>query len=192
MRTFIAIEINPELKDRLVHERERLRRQLAGARIRWVQPQGMHLTLKFLGEIEAGRVEAIAAQMELLAGRYAPFAIRLQSLGAFPNLRRPRVLWVGVQAPPVLAALRADLERCLEGLGFVRERRPFHPHITLGRVRDSGGDRVDWAAALAIGAQEPLGEQRVEALALFRSELRPTGAVYTCLSAAPLRGHHET
>jgi 2'-5' RNA ligase len=192
VRAFIAIELIPELKEQLIRQREHLRRELAGTRVSWVRPQGMHLTLKFLGEIEEGQVAPIGEQMALLGERFPPFEMQLTALGAFPNMRRPRVVWVGVEAPPALAALQADLERALKKLGFAAERRPFHPHITLGRVRDAGGGRVDWEAALARAGEAALGGQRVEGFCLFRSQLQPTGAVYTRLREVALRGSHES
>ena len=156
--------------------------------VRPVRAENAHLTLKFLGEVSADRVEDVLASMRLAAARSAPFGLRSGNLGAFPNADAPRVLWLGVEGEiAALRRLRDDLEAALAAVGFPRDRRGFSPHVTAARVRD----RVSAAAAKrlmnASSAVRPTPvEFAVERLSLMRSDTRPGGAVYTRLGEAEL------
>lgn len=175
MRAFIAIDLEPGLKTALEELIRALKR--TGADIRWAQAGAMHLTLKFLGEIDEGQVASVHKALEAVAVRHSPFPLRLGGTGAFPGAERPRVLWVGFGEEPKLAALQADLESELESEGFAREERPFHPHLTLGRVK--GPARVREAMKeLENRHEEALGSMTVRRIALFESRLRPEGAEY--------------
>lgn len=175
MRAFIAIDLEPELKSAL----EALLRRLEATRaeVRWARPGGIHLTLKFLGEIDEPQAARVMAALEGVARRHRSFGLRLEGTGAFPTERSPRVLWAGVAAEPGLAEMQDDLERALEGLGFPRETRPFKPHLTLGRVK--GRARLDRALAeLEAHRRDDLGGMVVRKVALFESRLHPQGAEY--------------
>jgi 2'-5' RNA ligase len=181
MRTFIAIDLDSRLKKRLEFLVEELGRIPDSRSVRWVGPAGMHLTVKFLGEISEEQAARISSVLETIAHRHKAFDLILESTGAFPPGRRsPRVLWVGVVPAPPLLALQADIEGEMEKLGFVRENRPFHPHLTLGRVKFP--TRLDLLIQ-EMGKREArrFGEMQVERVTFFQSTLRPSGAEYTVL-----------
>ncbi len=183
MRTFIAIDLSPVLKDRLLELVAVLRRTRAD--VKWIDGHAMHLTLKFLGEIDPGRVPEIVGTMNTVAARHAKLALGLRGTGAFPNLRSPRVLWAGVVENAALAALQADLDSELARLGFPKEDRAFHPHLTLGRVK--GPARVREAAAeLEKRSGDNFGEMTADTLTFFESVLNPGGAEYKVIGEARL------
>ena len=190
VRSFIAVELPSAARD-AVERVMRVLRATAGDGVRWVRPEGIHLTLKFLGDIDVDSVPAISMALDRCAASAAPFELFLEGVGVFPNARRPRVVWVGLGgALESLQGLQQSVERELEALGFARERRAFTPHLTLGRVRDGASAQQGRALSEAIaGASvQPGVELPVRELALTKSDLRPTGAVYTRLHAARL-GH---
>ncbi len=186
MRLFVAINLPPGERDRLQRAAGLLR--TARLPVRWVQSDALHLTLKFLGEVPEARAGDIERALDRVAGAFAPLDLELRGVGGFPNLSNPRVVWVGVQAPPELARLAADVEDALAELGFPREGRPFTAHLTLGRAeRDARAsafrDMVRLAAEFDF-----VGQVRVESVDLMRSHLSPRGARYERLHAAPLTG----
>jgi 2'-5' RNA ligase len=183
MRAFIAIEIPPEVKAALADCRAELQRLPAEAA--WTRPGNIHLTLKFLGEVPERSQGTIGEAMREAAAGAAQLRLELAGLGAFPNLRRPRVLWAGL-AGEVEAArlLQAKLEKLLEGAGFPPEERAFAPHLTLARLR-SVGDAKAWAQAVETYRLPPLTFE-ADRIVLFKSELHPAGARYTELAAARL------
>lgn len=174
MRTFIAIELNDELRFAL--ERIISRVERTGADIKWVRPRSMHLTLKFLGEIDPG--EGLAKVETALAGivqEHAGFNLALEGTGVFPPSGRPRVFWAGLEDKPELRSLQSDLETALAGLGFPVEKRGFTPHLTLGRVRGPAGSS-EAAEALEKCNGAVTGTLRVDKIVLFESILKPQGA----------------
>ena len=191
LRTFIAIELDEPLRHALGVAQNRLKRQTPPGSVKWVAPDGIHLTLKFLGDTPAGRIAEIAGALRVACTRYAPFEVSVEGRGCFPNFRRPRVVWVAVRdRTQTLAPLQEAIERHVAPLGFPTEARGFSPHLTLGRIARN----ADSTAAAAVGQAvensvvEQIGVQRVAAVSLIKSELRPTGAVYTILASAPLTG----
>ena len=182
MRTFVAIAFPEEVRDRLWAAAAPLREPDWG--IRWVGPERLHLTLEFIGEIEEARADEFGRALDRAAEGIAPFAVRLGGIGAFPSLDRPRVLWIGVEAPPALEALHRAVEEGLSALGVNPDDRAFHPHVTLGRVKRGRPTGVGEVAA-AIDHEERC---RVGELELMRSRLRPTGAEYSTVSAHALGG----
>jgi RNA 2',3'-cyclic 3'-phosphodiesterase len=169
------------VRARLAAEVERLR-PLARD-VAWVGRDNFHLTLKFLGGVEPGRLDAITAALAEVGRAHRPFELGVSDLGAFPSRSRPRVLWAGVdEGAAAAAALAVDVDHALSSLGFEREGRAFSAHVTLGRVRSPRPDRR-LAEALHGDAY---GGQRVEHVSLVRSELSPRGARYTELAALPL------
>ena len=188
-RAFVALCLDEPIRATVTAEIERLR-PLSRA-VAWVPPQNLHLTLKFLGEQTDGRLaEAVLALEEAAAGR-AAFAITLHGLGAFPGMERARVLWVGVAEGALeVRALQSQVEAVLERRGFTRESRPWHPHLTIGRVFDPRRWRRDTSPALresiARAAAMGFGTLGVARVALMRSDLSPSGARYSELCSVSL------
>jgi len=183
MRAFVAIELTPELKSTLADLVRRLQRINRGG-IGWVRETGMHLTLKFLGEIEEIRAGAVGTAMDEAASATRPLPLEVRGTGYFPGGRSPRVLWAGFSPAPELDALQARLEAGLEALGFERESRPFHPHLTLGRVRSAAGIR-DILTELDLRRQTSFGTMTAARIVLVRSVLKPSGAEYSVLKESP-------
>lgn len=189
MRAFIAIDLSGSLRQKLAAHSQKLQSRLPSHAIRWARPEAIHLTLKFLGEVETTRLETVEGILTQVANRWTKFSFLVEGFGCFPNVARPRVIWVGVrEASGTLERLQTDVESEMARIGFVSEGRRFHPHLTLGRVRDRASK--DQREAISRGLSEieavAIGEQTVEAVTLFRSDLRPSGAVYTPLLIAPL------
>lgn len=150
----------------------------AGLPVRWVREDGVHLTIKFLGEQPPTRESEIAAALGEVALRSRPFSLALQGLGAFPDLRRPRVIWAGLEPVPALELLQHDIEETLAGLGFEPDARPFHPHVTLGRSK-VGARRDAFKSLEALVESQPVrGDFGVEHVVLMESQLTPAGARY--------------
>ena len=189
LRTFIAIDLSPELRAALGGLQDRLRGDLGGRGVRWVQPQGIHLTLKFLGDTPQGQVDEIQRALARAAAAVEPFAISAGGVGCFPNTRQPRVVWVGLEeATGALLRLRNAVESEVAPLGFPTEKRAFQAHLTLGRVqRDASTAEVRRVGqVVAATTTGRLGEMAVAAVSTIKSDLRPTGAVYTTLFEATL------
>lgn len=184
-RTFIAAPLAPPVIQALDTLQTQLKRACPHRTVRWVPADHIHLTLHFLGDILPSRVDPVKAALQVVARNVPPFAFEAKGLGAFPNLSRPRVIWVGVQDETSwLALLHEAVNEAMTRLGFERERRRFSPHLTLGRVQR----RASRAEAQSIGEVieathvDTLGANPVETLVLFRSILQPTGAEYTPLA----------
>jgi len=185
MRTFIAIDLDPEIKKALADFLSRLKKN-GPKNISWVQEKGMHLTLKFLGEIEDAQAAPIVELLGRISGKYERFPMVIRGTGYFPpNPRYLRVIWVGAEDQPVLLTVQREIESELEKLGFPREKRAFHPHLTLGRVRAPVGLNPV-LEELQKNKDTLFGEMRVRKITFFRSQLRPTGAEYTVLAEADL------
>lgn len=189
MRSFVAIEIPESLKANLDRSVEALRSGIRDDLVRWVRPSAMHLTLKYLGEIEQPQVHAVEEILDQVAEGFSRFALKIAGFGCFPNRKRPRVLWVGIDpAGGVLLQLQAELASRLEQIGFESDRRDYHPHMTIGRMRNgmtAAESRLisGWAQEAQIGTT---GRFEVESIGLIRSVLKPSGAVYTHLHRARL------
>lgn len=182
LRSFIAVDLDEPVCAAL----RRLLEQFAQlqSEVRWVRPQGLHMTLKFLGSVEAPRLQEVRTALAAgLAGR-AALQVRTHGLGAFPTLRRPRVLWVGPEGDG-LSELAATVETVTGRLGFESEQRAFAPHITLGRVNGMRGwSRVE--EVFKAHLSDDFGSSTVDTVTMYRSTLRPDGAVYTPLWTIPL------
>jgi 2'-5' RNA ligase len=190
LRTFIAIELDQAVKSELLHLQARLRDQLSPRSVRWVQPEGIHLTLKFLGDTPLDRVEAVQAALALAAAEVEPFAFTVGGLGCFPNSRQPRVVWVGLQEPTgALLRLHKAVEAHVAPLGFPTEKRPFSPHLTLGRVqRYASNSEVREVGQVVVATTVgTLCEMAANVVSYIKSDLRPSGAVYTTLAEARLQ-----
>lgn len=182
VRAFIAIELPEDLKGVLAATQQEL--GLLGARVRWGSRETLHLTLKFLGDVERVQLVEVARAVEEVAAGWSPWEAELVGLGWFPPRAKPRVIWAGVGVGGQLVIELAEaVERALEPLGFSGERRRFHPHVTLGRVR-SAGDVSALTAALQAGADRRFGAFEVDGVITFESELRPEGPVHTVVATA--------
>lgn len=184
MRAFIAIELAEDMRAALAQKQERLRAVCAhNQEIRWTRPEGWHLTLKFLGELSVERAQEVIAALHTLRG-LEKFAVEVKGFGFFPDARRPRVLWAGIEAPPALAELAERIEAAVQKLGFSREERPFRPHLTLARFRTPRPEPT-LEAALREANSLSLGHSEVSEFFLFESRLRPGGAEYRKVAQFP-------
>jgi RNA 2',3'-cyclic 3'-phosphodiesterase len=188
IRSFIAIPLSSEIQAKLTQISTDLQNQLKGTPLRWVPVDNMHLTLKFLGEVSTANLEMLKMTLQGEVAGHNPFEISVGGLGAFPNLRRPRVLWVNVQAPAELAAVQRGIEMQMARLGYPPEDRPFHAHLTLSRVGRTASPQdmqkiCDVISKCKVGF---LGATRVLTINLYKSDLQPGGAFYTCLQKAAL------
>ncbi len=189
LRAFIASELPAALQDSVHSATADLRKTLGDGLIRWVPAHNVHLTLKFLGDVSTSSLELIKQMMVTEAAQFAAFDVQVEGLGCYPNVRRPRVLWVGLTAPAELASLQRAIEAASARLGYESEERDFSPHLTIGRVRQnaSSGDVHKIRTAMEGCRISSLGGTRVDAIHLFKSELRPEGSIYTKLFSAPLQ-----
>ena len=186
IRTFIAVGVPAAARRDLADAAGQLRAHMSPA-VRWAAPDGMHLTLKFLGNIAPALAGPLLSALSDTARETAPFELRLAGLGVFPHPRRPRVLWAGIAGDTdALAALQQAVEEASIGLGFIPESRPFAPHITLGRVRQNAEAWVLRLVGEAIAAAPPLppSSWTVDAIQLMQSVPTPGGMRYIELGAA--------
>jgi RNA 2',3'-cyclic 3'-phosphodiesterase len=184
MRLFIAVNLPAAVRDAIYAEAEPLRG--ATTAIRWVSPAALHVTLKFLGEQDESLVIPLRDALESVVPAHAAIFARTTDVGAFPNFRRPRVVWVGMTSERALQSLAGDIDRALTPLGIPREARAFQAHLTLGRVKGELGPTQ--ATALAAAAKSCRGsrELAVRTVDLMQSELGPGGSRYSVLAAVPL------
>jgi 2'-5' RNA ligase len=195
IRTFIAIELPAEIKRALTDAQADLKRERAARYVRWVAPDGIHLTLKFLGDVERVRLPEITRVLADVCAHYPPLHLHLASLGAFPNTRRPNNLWVGVTGDTdTLARLATEIEDALAHLGFEREGRAFSPHLTLGRVKKEarGADQQFVGEMVKASQISPNGNFRAGVVSLMQSVLKPSGAEYTQLAEFALGQNNPT
>ncbi len=188
LRAFLAAEIPSHLQDAIQTATAGLRQSLAGDLVRWVPPRNIHLTLKFLGDVSPSSLDLIQHMLQIEAGHYQPFDVAIEGFGSYPSTRRPRILWVGLHAPASLASLQRDLEAASARLGYPSEEREFSPHLTIGRVRQNAtATELQKIRAEVERTQiSSLGTTHVDTLHLFKSDLLPSGSVYTRLFSAPL------
>jgi len=184
IRTFIAIEIPESIKSRIGRLQEQLRR--IEAKVSWTKPANVHLTLKFLGYVEASAIERINEAVKRAASEISPFNLEVGGAGCFPSSRNPRVLYVGLpDLPEQLKLLQSNIETEFEREGFPKETRRFSPHLTIGRLRTSQN-----ATTLAEALQATGFENKtfvVREIIVMRSDLKPTGSIYTPQSVINLR-----
>jgi 2'-5' RNA ligase len=184
IRSFIAIDFPEETRKALEYIQRELKQ--CGAGVRWVKPTSIHLTLKFLGNIQPAQVEDIARTVAQEIRDQSSITLRPTGLGAFPSLRKPRVIWIGMEGEVQrLNEIQVRVDNALEPLGFVREKRGFRPHLTLGRVKDRRNRQALTAAMTELEIPE-FDSFDVTEIILYKSDLRPTGAIYTQLHRMPL------
>jgi 2'-5' RNA ligase len=179
VRVFVALDVPEEVRAALREVIARLRE--TGGRARWVRTEGMHITLKFIGETPEATIPPIR---DALAGLRSPSPVEMtfRGLGFFPDARRPRVFWAGIESSPNLAEIAAGVERALEPLGFPREARAFHAHLTLARLEAGAGAGQLREAVERLGAAD-FGVARAAEFYLYQSVLKPSGAEYTRLAS---------
>jgi 2'-5' RNA ligase len=182
IRAFIAIHLPADVQEVLSAVSHELAPRVPDRAVTWVQPGRIHLTLRFLGDTPADRLGELASMLDTVSAQHRPFRLQLGRLGAFPNERRPRVVWVGLDGDVQrAAALQKALDAALLPLGWQPEGKPFSPHLTLGRVkRDNDQIRLPWGKGVAPASFT------VEAIYLMESQLRPQGPLYTVRHASAL------
>jgi len=189
IRSFIAIELPQNVKNglaKLISELEKTEHPF----VKWANPEGVHLTLKFLGNIPFKQVDEISKAIQEAAQGVLPSHLEVSGLGAFPNLKQPRVLWVGIKGEiDNLLSLQQNIDSTLAPLGFVAEKRPFTPHLTLARLREraSPGERKSFGQLVMSTSFESSYSLDVETISLMRSQLTLEGAIYTRLFAVKLQ-----
>ena len=188
LRTFIAVDIPRPIQGTLQQKINDLRKAIGDSCVRWVKADTIHLTLKFLGDVSPANVEILTQMLRTEAESCQPFDITISGLGSFPNSKRARVLFIGIQAPAGLEALQRGIESAAERLGYESEGRPFSPHLTIGRVRQeaSSSDLQRIRRVLEETKIDSLGTARVDSVHLYKSDLKPSGPVYTKLFSASL------
>ncbi|HLA62213.1 MAG TPA: RNA 2',3'-cyclic phosphodiesterase [Nitrospiraceae bacterium] len=201
IRAFLAVELSQELQAELATVQRDLKHSIEpemkrDTRISWARPASIHLTIKFLGDMDEQVIDPLLVAVEQTIGRQMPVNVPLERLGAFPRPQSPRVLWVGPSEnwerggeATRIAEIHGAIEQACEGLSFLRETRPFSPHLTLARIK-VGERHVGVALAKAGVLDRPLSlaSLAVESVVLMKSELQPTGSVYTKLWDVRLSG----
>jgi RNA 2',3'-cyclic 3'-phosphodiesterase len=190
LRTFIAIELDPEVRDALSRVQGKLKRGSPDGAVKWVNPESIHLTLKFLGDTPVSKVSKVADAVATAREGIAAFDLSIEGRGCFPNCRRPRVIWVAVKdlSGSNLLRMQAAIERLVSPLGLPTEDRGFSPHLTLGRIARNVSPATEAAVGKLVqdSVVEQIAQQRVTAVSLIKSDLRPAGPVYYTLATAKL------
>jgi 2'-5' RNA ligase len=188
IRSFIAVHLPISIRDQLEQIMSKLKHCCPSGSVRWVHSQNIHLTLKFLGDISPKNLTLLTEMLESETAKHPFFEFSVAKLGAFPNFQRPRVIWVGVEPNDTLVNLQYRIDVETRRLGYASEARSFSPHLTLGRVSRSATSEDIHKISRAVSTMEvgQLGIVRAESVHLFRSDLKPGGAVYTPLFVAPL------
>jgi 2'-5' RNA ligase len=179
MRTFIAIELSEEIKSSLINIQSHLK--YSAADVKWVDKDNIHLTLKFLGEIDEAKYGAVKSILDEIARSTKSFEISLKDIGAFPNIDHPRVIWVGLEKGAIASTeLAAKIDEELSKIRFDKEARPFAAHLTIGRVR-SPKNKQALKEKAANYTPQVTSPQLISSIILFKSQLTPTGSIYTKL-----------
>ena len=185
MRVFIAVELSKEAKEELSRVIDVLRS--SGADAKWVRPEAMHLTLKFLGDVSENSVEKIKPLLQEIARKTGPFDLILDGIGVFPDWRNVKVIWAGISEGADKAEILAKaVEGAMAGIGFEKETRPFRPHLTLGRIK--GARKKDELKKAAQGLAVKTAKSFVSEIVMFRSDLTSEGAIHTPLASFKLAG----
>ena len=187
IRAFLAIEPAEDILQAVSRLQEKIKLEVSG-RMSWTKPQSQHLTLKFFGDVSADDVKNICSAVEKRLATASSLILKIEKLGVFPDIKRPRVLWVGMAGDvEKLTVLQSNLEKDFEKIGFPREDRPFKAHLTLARIKDPR-DITGMSEALKKHSGFTAGEFTCKELILFQSKLTPQGAIYTKLAGFALGG----
>lgn len=188
LRCFIAISLSDGIHLQLDNIITALRPQIPAGALRWTPVHNIHLTLKFLGDVSSTQLDLLKDGIKSVADRLSPFEMVINGLGAFPNKQKPRVLWVGVEAPKELFSLQRGIENEMSRLGYPLEEKRFSPHLTLARVsrNSSSSESLDIARALERNSVDPIQTGSIQAVDLYKSDLQPDGAVYSKLAGFKL------
>jgi 2'-5' RNA ligase len=188
LRAFIAVEVPAAIRQAVCSSTASLRQEI-GSLVRWVPMENMHLTLKFLGDVSPANVDMLSQMLRGEADLFGGFDLQFRGLGSFPSLKRPRVIYIGIQAPAALEALQRGIESAARRLGYESEERGFSPHLTVGRTRQTvtATEQQTIRRALEGTKIDSLGTARVDSLHLYKSDLKPSGSVYTRLYSAALK-----
>lgn len=189
IRSFIALDLSADVLQKLEEVNRQIKPRLPGAAVRWVAVKNIHLTLKFLGDVSESNLPVLYEILRREAEKQAAFEIQVGGLGAFPSVNRPRVIWIGVEAPAELAALQHGIDVETARIGYAGEERDFSPHLTLGRIAHnaSSEETRQIAGSLSILKIGNLGASLIQAVHFYRSDLTPQGSIYTRLYSAPLK-----
>lgn len=190
IRAFIAVNLSREILERIDQLSQDLRDSMKGVPIRWVPVENIHLTLKFLGNVSTANLEILKDILGKVVSSHHECDISVGGIGAFPKPHNPRVIWIGMEVPQELVALQHNIEIETARLGYSREHRPFSPHLTFGRVsRNASAQDVHAIAEVLENFKVGfLGATRLKNVYLYRSDLKPDGAVYTPIFTAALEG----
>ena len=189
IRVFVAVALGNELKGELRAVQQKLQDLTTVRVVRWVAPENIHLTLKFLGEVDATRQADLTAALQESASTFGPFTLTVRGLGCFPNARRPNVIWAGLDGQvPLAIELARRVEDAYHALGFARDSRPFSPHLTLGRIRREArpSDRAAIGTAVEQFPAKDHGIIVSDSVHLIRSVLTADGSIYTALATVHL------
>jgi 2'-5' RNA ligase len=184
MRLFVALNLPKKDRERIYRSTRKLRDEELP--VRWVGVDGLHVTLKFLGEVRRERLEEVEQAISRVATTTKAFKTKFGGFGAFPSVRQPRLIWLAVKANPELRCLKQDLEYSFGDLGFDQETRAFHPHVTLGRAEEREGAGAFRNLDDLLSELDCNGDVKVASIDLMRSQLGPGGSTYTLLSSATL------
>lgn len=179
IRSFIAVELPNDVRERIAEVISEAAKH--GGAIKWVEAHNLHLTLKFLGDVREEVIARVSATLDAIANQFSPFGFDVVGVGGFPNFNRPKVLWVGATATEELLRLQERVESEMSNLGIPREERAFHPHITIGRVKSPHG-LTRTLEALKRFEGKQFGCVSVSHITLMRSDLTPSGPIYTPIS----------
>ena len=185
IRTFVAIDVPAGVRESIGGFQAGLKRH--DADVKWVRPESIHITLKFLGDVAGGRIGEMANALRGAVEGASPFRVSVEGTGVFPGGQKPRVLWIGVkEGAEALSVLASHVDAALSGLGFDREKRKYSAHLTIGRVRSPKG--IQPVVEAMQSAAFEAGVIEAEEIVLMKSDLQPMGAVYTALERIKLRG----
>jgi 2'-5' RNA ligase len=188
IRAFIAIDLSPEIQHKLNEVLDIYREKLINRPIRWVAVTNIHLTIKFLGDVSLSNLSILTDIIQAEVSCHHQFEISVGGSGTFPNNRTPRIIWVGVEAPQELKAIQTGIENATARLGYAREERAFSPHLTIGRISRNATSQDFKVISQTLDNNRIgfLGATCVEKVHLYRSDLNPTGAVYTLIFSSLL------
>jgi 2'-5' RNA ligase len=189
IRAFIAIETPKRIQGHLAGIIKDIKLKTQSNIIRWVSAENIHITLKFLGEISSANLDLLTKMVQQEVSRYPAFKLQVGGIGAFPTLLRPRVIWIGIDAPPTLFSLQNGVESETVHLGYTPEDRKFSPHLTIGRISHNASSDETHRIGQILSKFEPgeFGSYPVDSVILFKSDLLPGGAVYTPLATMALK-----